>query len=201
MNPVAPSRSNSTDSFVAQMMWRALAGAAVVLLALLGGSSVAQAHDSEEGSSPASGSTVATMPENVSITMTNTPAAIGAEIKVLDAAGTNWSQGSVSVLDNVASQRVRVGAPAGTYTVQWRLVSSDSHPVEDEFKFTTTASGSGSGAVAGTAQAIQVVTEAAAEKAPDTGRVPWSVVGLAGVLVGVVIALVVVAKRRLGADD
>lgn len=182
--------------------WRALAGAAVVLLALLGGTGTAQAHDSLESTFPANGATVATMPRAVTLTMSNTPAAIGAEIKVLDAGGTNWAVGAVSVLDNVATQQVKPGAPAGKYTVEWRLVSSDSHPVGtgQNFTFTTKAAAS-PGAVAGPAQPAQQVSEAAAPPVADSGGIPWSVVGLIGVLVVVVVAMVVVARRRLGQAD
>ncbi|MCU6480564.1 copper resistance protein CopC [Arthrobacter sp. A2-55] len=184
-----------------KVLWRALAGAAVVLLALLGGSGAAQAHDSLEATSPADGSSVATAPHVVTLTMSNTPAAIGAEVKVLDASGTNWSEGAVSVLDNVATQAVKPGAPAGKYTVQWRLVSSDSHPVEGQFTFTAKAAAAGSAAVAGPAESIQAPSAAAAQAAPDGGGVPWSVFGLMGVLVVVVVAMVVVARKRLKASD
>ncbi|MGO4383608.1 copper resistance CopC family protein [Specibacter sp. RAF43] len=195
----AGTRAAAARATGARVLWRALASAAVVLVALTGGSSVALAHDSEVSTSPANGATVATMPEHVTVTMSDTPAAIGAEIKVLDAAGTNWSEGRVGVLDAVATQQVKPGAPAGTYTVQWRLVSSDTHPVEGEFAFTTTASGSG--AAAGPVQSLQQTQIPVAEQAPVTGGVPWSIFALIGVLVVVVAALLVVARRRLKLDD
>ncbi|WP_258066685.1 copper resistance CopC family protein [Arthrobacter sp. GMC3] len=184
------------------VLWRALAGAAVVLMALLGGSGAALAHDAVEGTAPADGSSVATVPEKVTVTLSNTPASIGSQINVVDASGTNWSAGTVEVLDNVATQQLKPGAPAGKYTVQWRLVSSDGHPIEGQFVFTAAAAaGAGSGAVAGPLQSVQEVSPAATAKTPDSGGVPWSVFGLVGVLVVVVVAMVVVAKRRLGADD
>jgi len=167
----------------------------------VGGSTAALAHDQVEGSAPADGSTVAAMPAKVQITLSNTPAAIGSQINVVDAAGTNWSVGSVDVLDNVATQNIRGGAPAGKYTVKWRLVSSDSHPIEGQFTFTTSAAGSASGAVAGPVQSLQQAITPVPEQAPTSGGVPWSVVGLIGVLVVVVVAMIVVARRRLSAGD
>lgn len=184
-----------------KVLWRALAASAVVLMALVGGSTAALAHDQLDGTSPADGSTVASMPEHVTLTMSNTPATIGSQINVVDASGTNWSQGGVSVLDNIATQQLKPGAPAGKYTVKWRLVSSDSHPVEGVFTFTATAGGASSGAVAGPAQSAQQVSEAASQPAPDSGGIPWSVFGLIGVLVVVVVAMIVVARRRLGSED
>lgn len=194
--------TNMTNTRGKMVLWRALAGAAVVLMALLGGSGAALAHDAVEGTAPADGSSVATVPEKVTVTLSNTPASIGSQINVVDASGTNWSAGTVEVLDNVATQQLKPGAPAGKYTVQWRLVSSDGHPIEGQFVFTAAAAaGAGSGAVAGPLQSVQEASPAATAKTPDSGGVPWSVFGLIGVLVVVVVAMVVVAKRRLGADD
>lgn len=197
---VADARRVAVRRRGASAAWRALAGAAVVLLALLGGPAAAQAHDQLDATSPAQGSTVDTAPRAVTLTMSNTPAAIGAQVKVLDAGGANWAFGAVSVLDNVATQELKPGAPAGKYTVDWRLVSSDSHPVEGTFTFTAKAA-AGAGAVAGPAQSAQQVSEAAAQPVADSGGIPWSVFGLIGVLVVVVIAMIVVARRRLGQAD
>ena len=101
----------------------------------------------------------------IQITMSNSPAVIGSQVLVLDETGGNWAQGDVDVLDTVATQAVRPGAPAGKYTVKWRLVSSDSHPIEGEFTFTATAAGAGAtarrGVGAGPIQSVQEPTEAA----------------------------------------
>jgi hypothetical protein len=41
-------------------------------------------------------------------------------------------------LPNHVAQAVKAGGPAGRYTVTWRVVSSDSHPIEGRFTFTVT---------------------------------------------------------------
>ncbi|AIY02093.1 hypothetical protein ART_2494 [Arthrobacter sp. PAMC 25486] len=135
--------------------------------------------------------------------MSNTPASIGSEVQVLDASGTNWATGGVEVLDRVATQAIKPGAPAGKYTVKWRLVSSDSHPIEGEFTFTATAAGTGASQVAGAGPVVPVSPQpqTAPEQVQDNSAVPWSVIGLIVVLVGVVVAMVVVARRRLSKDD
>jgi len=200
--------TNMTSARAQKALWRALAGAAVVAMALIGGSGAALAHDVVEGTAPADGSSVATVPAKVTVTLSNTPASIGSQINVVDESGTNWSAGTVEVLDNVATQQLKPGAPAGKYTVQWRLVSSDGHPIDGQFAFTaaaaavagTGATTAGTGAVAGPVESFSAAPTAATQKAPD-GGVPWSVFGLIGALVVVVVAMVVVAKRRLGAAD
>lgn len=194
--------------FGARGVWRALAGAAVVLVALLGGSTAALAHDSLEATSPADGSTVATAPDKVTLTMSNTPAAIGSQINVVDSTGKNWSDGPVQVLDNVVTQPMQPGAPAGKFTVQWRLVSSDTHVIEGDFTFTATAANGGesvigntAAATAGTAQQLQATDQPQGALTASLDGVPWSVVGLVAVLAVVIVAMIIVARRRLGPGE
>ncbi len=181
----------------------ALGGVLALLLLFFGTSTAAFAHDALTGTSPSDGATVAAVPDKIEISMSNVPAVIGSEVQVLDGSGTNWSTGGVDVLDRAASQAVKPGAPAGKYTVKWRLVSSDSHPIEGEFTFTATAAGAGSpaGAGAGPAVSVQAQPDAVPEKVQDNSAVPWSVIGLVVVLVGVVVAMVVIARRRLTRED
>ncbi|MCZ2403354.1 copper resistance protein CopC [Paenarthrobacter sp. Z7-10] len=171
--------------------------AAVLLLALFGAAPAASAHDVAESTSPADGSTVADMPDKVSITLNNTPGALGSAIQINDANGRNWAEGPVQVVDHVATQQVMAGAPAGKYTVLWRLVSSDSHPVDGTFSFTTTGGSSG-GSAAGTQTPLQPGTPAAAQSA---GSFPWGIAVIIVVLVLVVAGLGFIAKRRLGRED
>ena len=176
---------------------------ALALVALLLTAGPASAHDVAESSSPADGATVATAPAKVSITFNNTPLGIGSEVKVTDAAGTDWTDGKVEIVDNVASQKLREGAPAGKYTVVWRVVSSDSHPIEGTFAFTATA------AAAGAASApVQTVGTPQPGATQATGTVrdssepfPWSIVVFAVVALGLLVTLGVLARRRLSIGD
>jgi methionine-rich copper-binding protein CopC len=192
----------------------ALFGALFVAAAVLFGAAPASAHDAAESSSPAQGSTVATPPEKVSITFNKDPLALGSRIQVKDAAGTNWAEGAVEIVDNVASQKLRAGAPAGEFTVVWRVVSSDSHPIEGTFKFTATAGAAGSTAASPTAGSSttagqvptagtpQPGTTTAPEPAPNAAEpFPWSLVLFAGTAVGILVALGVLAKRNLKSPD
>jgi copper resistance protein C len=177
----------------------ALLGAAVLAFVLLGGSGPAAAHDTAESSSPAAGATLAAPPEKVSVTFNKNPLAIGSQFLVNDAAGTNWADGGVQIVDNVASQKLRSGAPAGLYTVMWRVASSDAHPIEGSFTFSVTE-GSTAGAVPtmGTAQPGTIPVP---EKAPGASEpFPWSLVIFVGTAVGIMVALAVMARRRLTPD-
>ncbi|KIS29106.1 copper resistance protein CopC [Arthrobacter sp. SPG23] len=192
----------------------ALVGALFFTAAVLSAAVPASAHDAAESSSPAQGATVVTPPEKVSVTFNKDPLALGSQIQVKDAAGINWAEGPVEIVDNVASQKLRAGAPAGEFTVVWRVVSSDSHPIEGTFTFTATAAAPGSGAASSTpggsttagqvptAGTAQPGTTTAPEQAPDASEpFPWSLVLFAGTALGILVALGVLAKRNLKSAD
>lgn len=180
------------------------AGAALALAAaLLVPAAAAQAHDVLEATNPANGSTVATVPAAVVLTYDHTPIAIGTEIQVKDANGANQADGAATVVDNNVTQAIKPGAPAGRYTVVWRVVSSDSHPIEGTFTFTATAKGGGTGGTAagtagGAASASAATTSAAAPAGPTEvvgAGVPLWLIG-GGILVLLVIAALAYFVRR-----
>lgn len=193
----------------------ALLGLTALVAFLLGaallGAGPASAHDSLESTSPAAGATVPAPPGTVSLTLSERPLALGTQIKVNDAAGTNWSDGAVQIVDNVASQKLKAGAPAGPYTVQWRVASSDGHPIEGTFTFTASAAAGGATTAAGTAPASGSVptlgtappgSTVAPTPAPDASQpFPWSIVVFVAVAVGILVALALSAKRRLNAGN
>jgi methionine-rich copper-binding protein CopC len=185
----------------------ALLGAVILAAALLGAVAPASAHDAAESTSPASGATVPAPPDQVSITFNKNPLSLGSQILVSDAAGNSWADGGVEIVDNVAAQKLRPGAPAGLYTVAWRVVSSDSHPIEGTFTFTVAAGAPGST----TAPVVPTLTTpepgvtGTPTPLPDAAEpFPWSLVIFVGTAVGILIALAVMAKGRLargGAED
>ena len=183
--------------------------------ALLFSAVPASAHDVAESTTPANGASVAAVPASVSITFNNRPLAIGSGVTVT-AGGENWADGPVEIIDNQAVQKLREGAPAGEFTVVWRVVSSDSHPIEGTFTFTaaagstTTASGTAGASPAASASSAAVPTAGTAapgttgnnEPAADASQpFPWSIVGLAVVAVGLVIYLAVTARKKLAASN
>ncbi|MET3140981.1 UNVERIFIED_ORG: methionine-rich copper-binding protein CopC [Arthrobacter sp. UYEF10] len=184
-------------------------GTFVFVAAVLGLAAPASAHDAAESSSPAQGATVATVPEQVSVTFNKNPLGIGAQFSVKDSAGTEWADGDLGIVDNTASQKLKAGAPAGAYTVAWRVVSSDSHPIEGTFGFTATAAAAGaapSGTSAGASPSAAVPTMGSAQPgtlaAPAPAEnasqpFPWSLVIFAAVAVGLLVAIGILAKRRL----
>ncbi|NJC24438.1 hypothetical protein BJ994_003514 [Arthrobacter pigmenti] len=179
-----------------------LAGVLLVAFALVFSSATAaSAHDELASSNPEPGATLETVPEAIELTFTNVPATIGSEVQVLDESGENWAEGDVSITDTVATQAIGAGAPAGTYTVNWRVVSSDSHPIEGTFEFTASGGGTASetpNASAGTAGPIETGEPEAIDEEPaaDSG-VSWGVILMVAVLIALAVVLALGARRRL----
>ncbi|TLM75113.1 copper resistance CopC family protein [Pseudarthrobacter sp. NamB4] len=189
-------------------------GFLVFAAAVLGLAGPAAAHDAAESSSPSPGASLAAPPEQVSVTFNKNPLGIGAAFSVKDTSGTEWADGPVKIVDKVASQKLRAGGPAGEYTVAWRVVSSDSHPIEGTFGFTAAAAGpvapqaapatvpaapapGASAPAIGTAQ--PGTTMEPAEPVDASEPFQWSIVIFAVVAVGLLAALAVLARRRLTA--
>ncbi|MBD1538617.1 copper resistance protein CopC [Arthrobacter sp. S13_S34] len=194
---------------------------------VLGLAGPASAHDAAESSTPSDGASLPAPPEQVSVAFNNKPLGIGAAFSVKDASGAEWAEGPVDIVDNVASQKLKAGGPAGEYTVAWRVVSSDSHPIEGTFAFTAASAGQGaapatSPAAGGSPTAAGTVPAAGAgaSTAPAMGTAEpgttgepeqvgsgepfqWSIVIFALVAVGLLATLAVLARRRLtaGTDD
>lgn len=182
---------------------RILATVAVMLLAMMLPVSAASAHDSVTGTSPEDGQTLEEVPEAIELTFTDTPVALGSQVIVEGADGTDWAVGEPEIVDNVVSQPISSEAPAGQYTVTWRVVSSDSHPIEGVFQFTANAGGAG-GAESSAPESVE--SEAAAVEEPETEQsgsaFPTSfVIVLSALLVALVIFMVVLARRRLRKSD
>lgn len=168
---------------------------------VLGSASGASAHDELISSSPEADATVETVPEAIELTFSNVPATIGSEVQVLDESGEDWAEGEVSITDTVATQVIRAGAPAGTYTVNWRVVSSDSHPIEGTYEFTASggaAASSAPEASANTAAPIETAEPGAVDQEPAAeSGVSWAVILMVAVLVALAVVLALGARRRL----
>lgn len=199
-----PARTLSPAAWGAAVRRAGLAVVALLGAALLtlGFAAPASAHDVLEGTTPKNEQKVGTAPEKVTLTFSNNPIAIGSEIVVKDASGTNWAEGGVDILDNVVTQKLKPGAPAGTYTVQWRVVSSDSHPIENTFTYVVTTGSAATAPGASTAEPLQTKTEAPQPQAKGE-PFPVMIVVFGAVAVVLLVIVGVLARRKLtgGSED
>lgn len=111
-----------------------LAAAATAALA-----SPALGHDVLVGTDPADGAVLDAAPTEVVLTFSAEQAGVGAEVAVTGPDGASWTDGPAVVDRTTVTQPLADGMPDGAYTVAWRSVAQDGHPVTGAFGFTLDA--------------------------------------------------------------
>ncbi len=118
---------------------RAFPAAALVLaLSLLAYTSAAYAHTALVSASPADGSTVTEQPGQVVLTFNEAVQEQFAQVAVADASGSSYQTGEPQASGATVTQAVGE-LPDGTYTVSFRVVSADGHPVTGSYRFSVAA--------------------------------------------------------------
>ncbi|MFF2143565.1 copper resistance protein CopC [Kitasatospora sp. NPDC058190] len=116
----------------------ALGTLGVLLALMLVGAGPASAHATLDSTDPRQNSVVATAPQAVTLTFSETVSLSSDSVRVLDPAGKAVDAGNPAHADgqgNTARVALNSGLANGTYTVAWRAVSEDSHPVGGAFTF------------------------------------------------------------------
>ncbi|TSD10204.1 copper resistance CopC family protein [Curtobacterium sp. KBS0715] len=184
----------------------ALAIVAAGLLTLVG-VQPASAHSALTSSTPADGAVVTEPLESVDLTFSEAPLAgldAGLRIQVTDASGADVAKGDVTV--SGTTMRRAVDLDQGSYTVLWRYVSPDGHPIEGTLAFeyraaaptsTPSASVTPTPSTAPTPSATATAT-GASDGAPSSspGIAPGVWIGLGAGAVLVAGAVVVLLLRR-----
>ncbi|WP_158277175.1 copper resistance CopC family protein [Serinibacter arcticus] len=119
------------------MLRRVLAPLAVLasLLLTLGLTAApASAHDVLISSTPADGETLTTAPTEIVLTFNNDIAQIGAEVQITGPDGTVVNE-APTVTGPAATVLLTGEVTSGTYSVAWRVTSSDGHPIDGTFTF------------------------------------------------------------------
>jgi copper transport protein len=115
------------------------AGALIVLCLTLGvllANGSASAHAVLEATDPEQGAVVATVPAMVSLTFSEAVIVSPDGVRVFGPDGHRVDNGQTIHLGRPATVGVAVtGSQLGTYTVAWRVISADSHPVAGAFTF------------------------------------------------------------------
>ncbi|MDX2647448.1 copper resistance protein CopC [Streptomyces sp. PA03-1a] len=117
---------------------RLLAVPLAVLGLLLGTAAPASAHAALVGSDPAQGSVVKTAPAQVRLSFSEGVLLSRDSIRVLGPDGKRAETGDANDGgrgSTTAAVALRPGLGDGTYTVAWKVVSADSHPVAGAFTF------------------------------------------------------------------
>jgi methionine-rich copper-binding protein CopC len=100
-------------------------------------------HNQLLGTNPPDHAHVATGPARVSL-LFDLPAQRGlSTIIVTGPDGHQWQAGPATEQAATVTAPLRPLGPAGNYTVAWRIISADGHPVRGTFQFTLTTPGTG----------------------------------------------------------
>jgi copper transport protein len=110
----------------------------VLLLLVLGGAGPASAHAALRSTDPGDGTVLQRAPRHVTLAFTESVGLRDDSFRVLDPGGHRVRTGEAWRVDG-RSDTARVALTGelgeGTYTVAWRVVSADSHPVSGAFTF------------------------------------------------------------------
>lgn len=123
---VSPAASRSIRGLAAALF-------AVFLLSLASG---AQAHSVLLDTDPEDGEQLAVAPDVVTLTFNEDITDLGTEIVITTADDETINDGDTEIDGPQISQALSPDRPEGLYTVTWRAVSADGHPISGDFTFT-----------------------------------------------------------------
>lgn len=163
----------------------AIVSAGIAALLVLGVSAPASAHDELLGSTPSADEKLASSPASVVLTYSAAIMPEGAKVVVWDADGKDWTSGDPVIDTNTLTVPLDSSMPDAGYLVEWRVVSSDGHPISGKIPFAI-----------GDAAPLQSVTSAPEATDDASSVVPLVVGGIVIVVVVVAVIAVVVVRRR-----
>ncbi|MDT3331648.1 copper resistance protein CopC [Microbacterium sp. KSW-18] len=172
----------------------AMAGAAIAALLLFAPAASAAAHDELLSSDPAPDTVLGTTPAAITLTLSDAPSTEtgSTEFAVYDEECDSIGEGDPVVDGNTVSQAIREPVE-GAVLVQWRVVSSDGHPISDEYTFSVGEDGK----VAAAEECGESVGEQTEGSSEGFNAVPYAVGGaIIFAAVGVVLAVAIVRGRR-----
>ena len=191
-------------------VWVAVLGLLLGVLSSLVMATGADAHAALKSISPEDGSSVSTAPTRVVLTFDEPVSTSFATVTVTGPQG-GVSQGRAAVDGATVTQALAPDLPNGRYTIAFRVVSDDGHPVSDKTTFTVAAATSPSSsapsatplpATSATATASQTPTLPDDADGASSGRGVriGLAVGVAALALAGGTALVASARRRSGDD-
>lgn len=141
----------------------AILALAALLATMVGLAAPASAHARLEASSPKEGSTLTATPPEIMLRF-NEPIQSGLNEVSVRTGSTDATDGDLEVDGGTVYQPLKSSLPAGSYTVSYKVVSADGHPISGSYSFTyappggdtgpsgseTTSDGGGSGSSSST---------------------------------------------------
>ena len=168
----------------------------------------ASAHNSVVSTTPGAGSTVTVQPGTITLVsndeLLNVPASN--LISVTDAPGRFYGDGCATVKGVSISTKAQLGG-AGDYTVQWRVVSADGHPVSGSWSFhwapeagQVLATGSVQQPVCPGSVPLETPTPSAASSASNSSgsstTLIWFLIAIASMIAAAGVTFTVLTRKR-----
>lgn len=125
----------------------------------------AAAHASLTSATPEDGAELDEVPDAVVLTFNENITDLGTDIVISGPDGEEAAGGETEIDGPEVTRQLGDGLTAGEYTVTWRAVSADGHPIDGELTFTLTESAVAAGGA-------EEPTEAAAESEEPTSETP-----------------------------
>ncbi len=171
-------------------MFRAVIVAFVVGVLGLAGAGTALAHNALIGTEPSAGQSIATSPAQVVLTFDQAVQNYQPLVTVIGPDGDHWEGSPATVLNNTVTVPVNTLGPAGAYTIAFRIISADGHPVEGTSTFTLTAAGTGT------------ANPATGGPTTKSNAIPaWVWVVGAGLVIAVIVGGGVIGSRRRAVEE
>jgi hypothetical protein len=180
-----------------------LVGGLVAITVAVLAAGTAFAHNVLVHSDPANGATLSNGPARLTLTFDLPVQNVYSAVSVVGPDKLHYEAAASQVNGNSVSVDVSPLGPAGVYTVGYRIVSDDGHPVGGSTTFTLSSSGTGHGVPAEQSPAAQQATDpgtssGSGQDARDAGGTggsggapvwPWIVGAVVLVGAGVIVAL------------
>ncbi|MEV0318329.1 copper resistance CopC family protein [Streptomyces sp. NPDC050658] len=175
--------------------------AALAVLALA--APQAAAHTDLDSSSPGTGAALAGPPAKVMLTFSDAMDQKYAKVAVTGPGGASAAEGGPRVTGKTVTLALKSAVPSGRYTVGYRVVSADGHPVSGSYTFTVKDAKDAKERSPGpTARGSVSTPPAPAADKDDEGTSGTTAVVLTGVgavaLTGVVLGVHSARRRRTG---
>lgn len=179
----------------------ALLGLSALCLILL--CAPALAHSRLLQADPASGANLSKPPKQVRLQFNEPVEAEFTPVKVLDGQGNRVDQddGRIDPNDHRVVLDDLKDVPVGSYTVEWRVTSADTHPVNGSYEFSVSGSGtdgsqSKSGGVVGSDKQPPGTSQGGSDGQEDTGGIYPHILHIAGLGLGAVVLVVLALLQR-----
>lgn len=206
-------------SRISRRLGAAFAGLALAAVATIGTALPASAHDQLISTTPENGSTVTTVPDVITFEFSGEILPEGFAATITEESDTStpptdWTAGAPQVDGFTLTVPVKPDIPSGTYVAAVRVVSSDSHPIQESFTFTLdlpadatptdaptpsasaepTADATAEPTTEPTAEPTSAPDATAAPEAEAQSPLPWVIGG--GIAAAVIVALVAILRSQ-----